>query len=528
MGISDVRGAEPPVEGGGAGPRTEPGARPPDAASAVPGRGPLPPVAWRPVAAVAALTGLVRVLTNPLFDHGGDELYFLAVGERYLGSTWADQPPLVPALAGAMDALASGSQTVLRLPAVLAVVAALVLTALLARELGGGRRAQVLAALVFATSSFFSLGSRMNAHPFEVLTWTAAILLLVMWLNRRDDRFLLGVGAVTAVGLQVSLHFLEFWAVAVVVTLACGPRELLRRPMLWVAGAVSVLSLVPTVLWSAANGWRHLERVGQTSSEGDPFVNRVALLPMSLVYAGFVVAAALLLYGAWRLLRSPELRPYRFLGWFVVGLVVLYIAANGKGYYTMGLFPLCWAAASVELLRRPRPKWAKGVFWAALAVSTVITLAPTLAADTMVPHWRQQVAAVFDVHERLEPARRSATAVVSHQYGLATAIDRYGPSHGVSRAYSPEGGYWYFGRPPESATNAIYIGSDRADLLQYFDDVRPAGRVPDGDWLERGSAGEPIWLCSGLRKPWAETWESMRRVQLSGQTGHGSDGKSIR
>lgn len=58
---------------------------------------------------------------------------------------------MVPLLAAAMDWIAPGSLPVLGLPALLATAAAVVMTALVARELGGDRRAQVLAAGAFAT-----------------------------------------------------------------------------------------------------------------------------------------------------------------------------------------------------------------------------------------------------------------------------------------------------------------------------------------------------------------------------------------
>lgn len=51
-----------------------------------------------------------------------------------------------------MDTIAPGSLLALRLPAVLATAAAVVVAALIARELGGDRRAQVLTAVAQATA----------------------------------------------------------------------------------------------------------------------------------------------------------------------------------------------------------------------------------------------------------------------------------------------------------------------------------------------------------------------------------------
>src|ERR1700716_730053 len=75
-----------------------------------------------------------------------DEVYMLAIGRSHLDWGSADQPPLTPALARLMDAIAPASIVALRTPAILATAAAVVVAALIARELGGDRRAQVLTA----------------------------------------------------------------------------------------------------------------------------------------------------------------------------------------------------------------------------------------------------------------------------------------------------------------------------------------------------------------------------------------------
>src|SRR5262249_41196845 len=68
--------------------------------------------------------------------------------------TWGfvDQPPFVPALAWLATHLLGTSPTTLRVLPALAGGASVVLTAAIARELGGRTRAQILAALAAATS----------------------------------------------------------------------------------------------------------------------------------------------------------------------------------------------------------------------------------------------------------------------------------------------------------------------------------------------------------------------------------------
>jgi hypothetical protein len=102
----------------------------------------VPEFARGPVLAVAAATAVLLTAVSGRYGYFGDELYFIAAG-HHLAWGYADQPPMLPLIALAMDTIAPGSLPVLRIPATLATVAGIVLAALLAREFGGGRRAQL-------------------------------------------------------------------------------------------------------------------------------------------------------------------------------------------------------------------------------------------------------------------------------------------------------------------------------------------------------------------------------------------------
>ena len=94
-------------------------------------------VATRPVAVVAALMAIPLLLTANRYGYFGDELYFVAAG----------RPPRVgvrrPAAAASVARQDDGHDraplgVALRIPAMLAMVAGIVLAGLMARELGGG------------------------------------------------------------------------------------------------------------------------------------------------------------------------------------------------------------------------------------------------------------------------------------------------------------------------------------------------------------------------------------------------------
>lgn len=102
-----------------------------------------PPFAAGAVALVVVVAGVVAVLSATRYGYYYDELYFIAAGKRPSFS-YADQGPLVPLLARGVDWVFPGSFVALRIQGIIAVLVVVTVSALIAREFGGGRSAQVL------------------------------------------------------------------------------------------------------------------------------------------------------------------------------------------------------------------------------------------------------------------------------------------------------------------------------------------------------------------------------------------------
>src|SRR5688500_6178890 len=97
-------------------------------------------IAWRGLLTLAGgLTALLLAVAGR-YGYHRDELYFIRAGsEPAFG--YADQPPLTPLLASALDTVSPGSLVVLRTPSALAMGAVVVITGLIAREFGAPRGA---------------------------------------------------------------------------------------------------------------------------------------------------------------------------------------------------------------------------------------------------------------------------------------------------------------------------------------------------------------------------------------------------
>ena len=107
-----------------------------------------------------------------------NELYY-AVAGRHLQGGYVEFPPVTALFSAAARVLSGWSLIGFRSFAVLAGAATIVLAALVARELGGGRGAQVIAAVAFSPRLLAANGL------FQPVSFDLAATMLVLWLALR-------------------------------------------------------------------------------------------------------------------------------------------------------------------------------------------------------------------------------------------------------------------------------------------------------------------------------------------------------
>lgn len=483
----------------------------------------LPAFARGPVVAVAAAVGLVLTAVSGRYGYFGDELYFVAAG-HHLDWGYADQPPLLPLIALLMDTIAPGSVAVLRIPATLAIMTAVVLTALIAREFGGGRRAQLLAAGAVAVSpGFLATGHLLATSTVDPVAWIAVTYLLVRWVRTRQDGLLLAAGIVTAVGLQAKVLIVALWAVALVAVCCCGPRELLRRRALWTGGAVAVLATIPTLVWQARNGWPQLEMGRVVAGESGYAGGLLGFLPLGFFAAGMLIGSVLGVVGVVRLLQTPE---HRFLGVTALGVTLLFMLAGGRPYYIAGVLPLLWAAGAVSVeQRRPAAWWRWMLAWpgyagtaAALLLLNVLPVQPVSAhADQPLQvgnfqrdeiGWPAMVADVRAAYRALPPDAARDAVVVTGDYWTYSAVQEFAPE---LPCFSFSRGAAWFGGPPEHSGAVVFVG-DPSAIISGFRSGTWVGQLDNDERVANLAQGTPIYLLEGRRVPWVQLWESARHL----------------
>jgi 4-amino-4-deoxy-L-arabinose transferase-like glycosyltransferase len=484
-----------------------------------------PLVVW--VGVVAAAQAALLIATSTRYGYHRDEMYFIVSGS-HPAFGYPDQPPLVPLLCWAMNHLVAGSLLVLRLPSAAAAAATTVIAGLVAREVGGTSRAQIIAALCTASSGFaLATGHFVTTTTFDLLSTTALCWLLIRALLRHSGRALLGAGVVAGVGCEAKPQVALVAVVAVVILAVLGPRWPFRSGWLAWAVVAAVLIAGPYVVWQATHGWPQLTVAGNVAGSAEG--GRAGFIPFQLVMVSPVLVPVWIA-GLIAPFRRPALRDVRFLPWLYLVLAVAYLVGNGKAYYLASFYPALLGVGALPVADwtyRHRATLRRNILAAGIAVSIVVSAVIALpllppkqlqgsAVMAINPDqgetvgWPKFIDTVSQAWQSIPAAQRADAVIFTENYGEAGAIDLLGKSHGLPRAYSGHNGFSEWGQPAATATSALVIGYDGpADAAPSFIGCTTLARVDNGVGLDNDEQGLPVMLCHPSA-PWATLWPSLR------------------
>jgi hypothetical protein len=439
-----------------------------------------------------------------------DELYFLACGE-HLAWGYVDQPPLVAVVAWATRALLGDSLFAIRFFPALAGAIKLVLVGFMARELGGGRFAQIVAALaVLVSAVYLAHDNFLSMNTFDQLLWTLAAYLFILILKRDDPRLWIPFGAVVGLGL-LNKYSMFFFGAALVVGLMLTPaRKYFASRWLYAGGAFALLIALPNLVWQHMHGWPQLELLQRADAfKNAPFAVGSFLFGSAMEMNPHNIP--IWLAGLCFFLFLRDGKAYRALGWMFLAVVGLLILGRGKPYYLAPAYPPLLAAGAVAFERwfnARRWNWAKPVLIVFLLVGGVMVAPmglPILSAEQFIRYskwlgvthqaterhqmgplpqfyadmhgWPEMVAEVARVYNSLPPDERDRAAIFTSNYGEAGAIDFFGAAYGLPHAISGHNNYWLWGPGKFSGEIVITVGESREDVETSFEQVDEAGKI---------------------------------------------------
>jgi Dolichyl-phosphate-mannose-protein mannosyltransferase len=486
----------------------------------------VPKPATRWLVALAGVSFVAHMLVAGNYGYFRDELYYIADG-WHLQLGYVDQPLLMGWLAALLRITIGNSLVAIHIIPALACALLIVVTGLMARELGGGWVAQLVAgvAALFAVD-FMVGGSIFSMDVLDQLWWGLASLIVARLVGRDEPRLWLLVGLVAAIALLTKLTVLFFGFGLVVALLVTPERRYLRTRWLWLAGGIAFLGLLPYLIWNATNGfptvefWQHY---GVGTSPLDFFTAQ--LVQMNPIAVPLAVAGLVFYF------RGAGER-YRLLGWTFVCVYLLLTLLRTKTYFLAPAYPILFAGGAVAFQRVRLPRW---LVWAKPAYIVLLALIGILIAPDVMPilppetlvrvfpdytqplgdrfGWDSLTNTVEQVYDSLPPAQRAQACVLTADYGQASALNQLAVPGRLPPIISGHNNYFLWG--PGSCTGQVlivvgYSSDDVKSVGTLYDDIKLAATALC-QYCVASENNLPIYVLS---KPmgaiFPERWDSVK------------------
>ena len=502
------------------------------------------PAAWAGACWFLPLATLaLQVATFRGYGYFRDELYYLASAE-HLGFGYVDHPPLIGLVAWVIRSTLGDSLFAVRLLPAIAHAATAALAARLAREMGGARYAQFLAALAAVLAPIYvGLCGFLSMNAFDLVFWAALWLIVARILRTGAASLWLAFGLVAGLGLQnkISVLFLGFGVVA---GLALARRwQAFRSWQFWAGGALAGLIFLPHLVWQWHYGWPTLEFMANATREKNVSMPPLAYLAEQVVQMS-ALAAPLWVAGLGALLAWRRFGAFRPIGWAYLAVLAVMLVSSAKPYYLAPAYTALFAAGAVwlEAVRRP----VAGLLIRAAAVVLVVVSGalsaplakPILPTDAYLRYtaaiglapgvgerhemgrlpqhfadmhgWPELAASLAGVYHALPPADQARACIFVRNYGEAGAVDVLGAPLGLPRAISGHNSYFLWGPRGCSGEVVIALGGDRHGYEELFATVEQAAMHACTDCMPYEN-NLPIWVLRGLRVPFDQVWPRVKR-----------------
>jgi len=482
-------------------------------------------------------------LTSGGYGYFRDEFYYIAASQR-LQWGYLEFPPIIALITALPRGLLGESLFALHFFPALAGALIVLLTGLLARELGGGRFAQVLAALaVIVAPIYLGINSVLTMDSFDQLWWVMAAYIVLRLLKQDNPKLWLLFGLVAGLGLMTKVTLLYFGAALVIGLLLTPGRKYLASKWLWLGGLIAFACLLPYIGWEIANGWPTLE-FWKVYAGGKTYpVTPIEFLLQQIIIL-HPLSLPLWLAGLGYYLFSKEGKTYRPLGIAYVALFVVFMLTQAKNYFLAPAYPMLFAAGALVIERfasQPRWNWLKPSYVSFVIIAGILTAPlalPVLPVETYIRYsnpfgssaefrterletaelpqhfadrfgWENLAATVARVYKSLPPEDQAKACIFGGNYGETGAINFFGKAYGLPQAISGHNQHYLWGPGNCTGEVVIIVGVPNQILADIFQTVTIADTARCKYCMPYES-NLPILVCRGLKVPLQEFWPRAR------------------
>lgn len=460
---------------------------------------------WPLILSLALLKFLLPILLqDPIYELQRDELLYYEQGQQpALG--YLENPPLLSWL-GTISSWFGGSVAWIKLWPCLFGAATLIITCMIAAELGGKLFAQFIAGFSVVTGAYMRIHFLYQPNILDIFFWTLSVYFIIRWVSTGKPHLLFGFTISLALGWWSKYSVVFMGAAILAALLLSRHRKIMAEKKFYLAALTALLLILPNIWWQYTHNWpllHHMKELRETQlryiSAAD-FIKEqfLILFPALLVWAGGLIW--LMKQAQWRFLA---------LAWFFVLAFLLF--GSGKSYYALGAYPVLLAAGGVAW-----EQWLHKRMWKRYVLAGFIVALTLLFIPLLLPVWKPEKLAQFyrragiaksgllkwedgkdhplpqdfadmlgwkELAEKTErfflslpDSIREHTIIYGRHYGQAGSLKYYTRSAGIRGRVISDNGSFILWTPENLAMkNLLFIGRrmpDREDeVFQHFEKV---------------------------------------------------------
>ena len=443
------------------------------------------------------------ILQNTMYELHRDEMLYIPQG-NHLAWGFMEVPPLLSIFAK-LALSAGGSFFWIKFWPSLFGAVNLFIVCLMVAEMGGKSFAQFVAGICLIAGVYLRVHYLFQPNFLEIFFWTLSAYFIIKYINTRSAKYIYLLACALALG-WLSKYSVAFFAAGVVVgLLLTKERKLFASKKLYIAAVVALLIILPNLLWQYEHKWpvvHHMKELRETQlryiNPLDFLKDQILMhLPVFFVWIGGLV---------W-LMFFKKGKQYIILAWVYLTVIILLMSTNGKNYYSLGAYPMLFAAGGVWLEQVTSVK--KQVV--RYGVVTIIILLFLPLVPVMLPLWKPEKLALyyrktgFDkagvckwedlqnhplpqdfadmlswkemgnkvsaIYAALPDTAKNKTLIYCRNYALAGAISYYGM--GLSQVTSDNASFLFWMPDKYNIENLLFVGRrvpDKDDeVFQQFE-----------------------------------------------------------
>ena len=482
---------------------------------------------------------IFHLIFNDSLGFHRDEFLYMDLGQHLDFGYWSN-PPMIGLIAWLGENIFGDSLIGMRMLSTLAGCILIYLVGWMAQLMGGGRWAQVLACGAFLFSPTY-LRSGMFLMPviFDVLWWTLCLFFVLRFLITDDKKQIIWFGLTCGI-LMLNKYSLPFLLIPLLVaTLFSTHRKIFTFKETYIGLGLGLLVWMPNLIWQVVNDFPVIIHMSLLAEEQLVNMSATDFLLDQLMMN---LSVALIAFPGLYFLLKKETKHLRILVLGYFGMLIMFLVFQGKSYYTLGYYPLLYAAGGVFWEKATQSVWIKSVVGGIVICLSSVFLpvaVPVMNAEKLVVYfekittqipllkntlrwedgnyyplpqdfadmidWEDMADATNEFYKTVEDKER--ILIYGEDYCHAGATNFFGKKYNFPPVQSFTDSYlfWIPDTISSKVDHFIYIndemGNDVRNLFGTIDSL-PAMKNP----LAR-EYGTMVYFCTDPKKPFKNLWE---------------------